>query len=68
MKQGRGHSSKGEGPPQARGQIVNPGGAGQIGLVQAKPRAIENLYAGRGDSKSPASKTTIHHCGSQGKR
>lgn len=68
MKQGRGHSSKGEGPPKAHGRIVNPGGAGQIGLVQARPRAIENLYGGRGDSKSPTSKVTVHHNGSQGKR
>lgn len=68
MKQGSGHNSRGATPPKATGKIVNPGGAGQIGLVQARPRAIENLYGGRGDSKSPTSKVTVHSTGSQGKR
>lgn len=68
MKQGSA-SSKGSSPSGRSATVskaVNPAAVARIGIagfVASKP-----LYEGRG-SQSPGPKsTTIHHCGSQGKR
>lgn len=71
--QGRANSTNPEKKTNPTTRIVNPGGAGNIGLAQGNhaeegtfvPR-ITPLYAGRG-YEAPAIRSTSHKSGSQGK-
>lgn len=73
MKQGRADNTSLEGRRMSAPRMVNPGGAGNIGLAQGNhaeegdftPR-ITPLYAGRG-YQAPSIRTTSHKSGSQGK-
>ena len=75
MKQGRAsHSGSGATKVEPRPQAINPGGVGQLGIMQGnhvtdgRPanNAIEPIHAGRG-LKAPMVGQTSHHAGSQGK-
>lgn len=73
MKQGTASSTQPEKKIEPRSRIVNPGGAGNIGLAMGNhaeegtftPR-ITQLYADRG-YEAPMIRTTSHKSGSQGK-
>lgn len=66
MKQGRASSSgAGSQKREPVSHAVDPGAVSQIGCHVGEPRAVKQLYAGRG-YEAPVAKATIHNGGSQG--